>query len=50
MRKNLNIPIASPQEAKMVAAVKPLALNAQRGKEMADAVSKSGKKIIVWFE
>ena len=33
----------------MVATEKPLALNAEQGKEMVEAAAKSGKKTMVWF-
>ena len=44
-----DIAVAALQAGKMVATEKPLALNAQQGKEMVDAAAKSGKKTMIWF-
>ena len=44
-----DIAIAALQAGKMVATEKPLALNAEQGREMVEAAAKSGKKTMVWF-
>jgi predicted dehydrogenase len=44
-----DIAVAALKAGKMVATEKPLALNAEQGKEMVDAALKSGKKTMVWF-
>ena len=44
-----DIAVAALAAGKMVATEKPLALNAEQGREMVDAAAKSGKKTMVWF-
>jgi len=43
------IVMASAKAGKMIACEKPLAMNAEEGKAMTDAVEKSGKPNMVWF-
>jgi len=44
-----DIAVAALSAGKMVATEKPLSLNLEQGREMADLAAKSGKKTMVWF-